>query len=196
LGFAHDGQLKAAYNHFDSYPSWLGKRVLQWLATADLEEAVGKFDRLESVTEEVPATAEQISRYKEITGIEDVKTSDWYWLLRDAQGEPQEMLNSGFFVDASDFALDSLFCEWGYVVDLDAKQVEVYKGFQTSPPTEGRWAGKRRESEGNPIADKYHAVQLVRTVTLNELRNPDFASPKEVIEYIIEDLERSGEDDE
>ena len=35
--------------------------------------------------------------------------------------------------DDSDFALDSLYCEWAYVVDLDENEFHVYQGFNDDP---------------------------------------------------------------
>lgn len=34
-------------------------------------------------------------------------------------------------VDSSEFAGDSLFCEWAYVLDMDKDILEVYQGFNT-----------------------------------------------------------------
>ena len=36
-----------------------------------------------------------------------------------------------------DFARDSLFCEYAYVVDLTRNTLEAYKGFQKSPAPQG-----------------------------------------------------------
>ena len=36
--------------------------------------------------------------------------------------------------DQGDFARDSLFCEWAYVLDLDKEVIEIYKGFNTKNP--------------------------------------------------------------
>lgn len=37
-----------------------------------------------------------------------------------------------------DFAYDSLFCEWTYIINLDTNRLEIYEGFQKKPlqPTE------------------------------------------------------------
>lgn len=55
-----------------------------------------------------------------------------------------------------DFAADSLFCEWAYVLDFDTMKFEVYEGFNKTPLTE-----KDRFFFLEPKAeDGYHPVRL------------------------------------
>lgn len=64
-----------------------------------------------------------------------------------------------------EFGFDSLFCEWAYVFDMERKVLEVYKGFQRTPPTKGRWAEReapRQESDG------YYPVELVLELELGD----------------------------
>ncbi len=39
-------------------------------------------------------------------------------------------------INQESFAKDSLYCEWGYVIDLDKKTFEVYEGFNKECLTE------------------------------------------------------------
>ncbi len=53
------------------------------------------------------------------------------------------MLEAGVIEDASGFPLDSLFAEYGYVIDLDGDGMfEVYVGFQHKPHKLGRFASR------------------------------------------------------
>ncbi|SVD17359.1 uncharacterized protein METZ01_LOCUS370213, partial [marine metagenome] len=40
IGFTIDGQNKLTYNHMDSYPEWLGARILAMLRTNDIDDEV------------------------------------------------------------------------------------------------------------------------------------------------------------
>lgn len=63
-----------------------------------------------------------------------------------------------------EFAQDSLFCEWAYVIDFDTNTFEVYRGFNHEPLTEGeRFYRKPNE------AVEYHPVKLVATYELTNL---------------------------
>lgn len=130
MGFASGDTLKAAYNHFDSYPDYLGKAVFEWALAADFVEAKAKFSTLEIIDESDNPTDEQIARLTK-AGLDPSKVStgaDFYAWLRDCQGDPQATLDSGFITDSVGFGMDPLFCEWAYIVELDKKVVEVYSG--------------------------------------------------------------------
>lgn len=126
VGLVIDGEEKIAYNHCDSYPSGVGVDVL---------------DELSELINDVPAL------YVAARNLKNVEGEEWYGKLRDNQGSLRKMLDAGVFEDYSEFPVDSLFCEWSYIVDLDAGRFEVYKGFQKTAPAEGRWAGNAGNGE-------------------------------------------------
>lgn len=64
------------------------------------------------------------------------------------------------------FAADSLFCEWAWVIDLDKRMFEAYKGFNKVPLTEADRFYPMREHED---AGEYHGVKLVAAWSLDEL---------------------------
>jgi len=165
VGFVVDGNEKIAYNHFDSYPGGLGTDVLGWLRKTHLGGARRLAGELRVVGENDEPTEEDVERLAGYTNRNVGGPSErptWYQLLRETQGNPAAMLDAGVIEDASNFPADSLFAEWGYVVDFDAQTFEAYKGFQRSPHTGGRFA-TRKGREG------YYPVQLVVSWPLDDL---------------------------
>ena len=168
MAFAYDGEVKGMYNHFDSYPSGLGQFLVKFLIgqAGDYTSAKERIKNLTAVDEDTAPTEDQklaLLRYydpKVSTG----STDEWYALLRETQGDPSATLNAGFYLDGLDFAHDSLFCEWGYVLDFDREVVEVYQGFQKSPATAGRFAADNRSSSSG-----YHSINLIKEFTFAEL---------------------------
>lgn len=175
LGFVVNGEEKIAYNHWDSYPSHLGITVLSFLR--EYPELLARAADLRAVSDDVPPTEEDIQRLAQYTNTSvGSGTHDWYNLLRETQGDPEKMLESGFYEDAGDFPLDSLFAEWGYLIDLDTKTFEVYRGFQTKPHTRGRFATREVTDEYN-LNQGYQPVALVAQFPLSDLPgDEDFIS--------------------
>jgi hypothetical protein len=176
IGFVADGVEKIAYNHWDSYPEGLGADVLRWLRkVAGLDLGVdtlrASVRALRVVDPSSTPTAEDIERLRPFTdlNVSSKSLDDWYCLLRGTQGDPAAMLRAGVIEDAFDFPTDSLFAEWGYVVDLDANVFEVYEGFQHSAHDKGRFAGRT----DNRVSDGYYPVALVKSWPLAELPDDD-----------------------
>jgi hypothetical protein len=66
--------------------------------------------------------------------------------------------------DSLEFAKDSLFCEWAYVVDFDKNVFEVYEGFNKSPVD----PGERFYFNGEMDKD-YYPVRLRKSYSLDNL---------------------------
>lgn len=171
IGFHIDGEREVVvYNHFDSYPRHLGRIVGEFIASSrsDMDEVRGRVRQMTPVEYDQKPTVEQVEALVS-AGFADLdvgsrSTDDWYCLLRNTQSNPAAILAAGLYMPYNDFALDSLFCEWGYIMDFDREVVEVYAGFQKSAHTEGRFAKR-----GNPDGDRgYFPVRLIGEVAFDD----------------------------
>lgn len=89
--------------------------------------------------------------------------ADIYSLIQNSEGlKLQNDIN---------FASDSLFCEWVYVVDLDKNTFEVYKGFNKEKLSdEERFAFLNVETyEERRGEDQYYPVKFIKSYDLNNL---------------------------
>lgn len=170
-GVVVNGEVKASYNHFDSYPSGLGSDVVKFVQ--GIENVADTFERAQALTlvdESDEPTPVQVQK---ITGQEkpDAEVGgDWYGWLRDAQGNLAENLRIGFMTNGVNFGNDSLFCEWGYLVNLDDETIEVYRGFQTEPHTEGRWADYvPTEDDQGYRSSPYYGIKRIAVIPFADL---------------------------
>ncbi len=182
IGFVVGDAEVMTYNHSDSYPDWLGVRILEFCAkTTDWDQVREQANRIVLVSEDTPPTAQQV---KELIAegvvnlsVSEQSTEDWYCLMREAQGSLKAYLELGLMPEGgSDFALNSLFCEWAYVVNLDTNMLEVYRGFQTEDHSEGRFAARApgpededRKREEALHGNWYRPIKLVAAWSLTEL---------------------------
>lgn len=183
IAFVVDGVEKISYNHFDSYPDGLGLTMLEWLQSAAKDPAGlrKQAQDLRMVSEDAEPTPEEIAAFYDRYGwsatahggTADLRENQkWYDLLHELQGKPGEILRAGISPDAASFPLDSLFCEWAYVVDLDGDgQFEVYEGFQHSPHDKGRFADRPETVHGT--VGSYYPVALVASWPLAQLPDKD-----------------------
>lgn len=102
---------KGGYNHYDSYPSYLGKCLLKFLNGKSKEEL------------------KQI--YDEIGKNENESVDVW--------NHEKNCINSDFCIN-NNFLKDSLFCEYAYIINLDNNTFEFYVGFNKNPNAKGRYA--------------------------------------------------------
>lgn len=176
-GFRKNGVDKCTYNHWDSYPDYLGKKVVEFCQKYNVKELNNIFDKIIMIKngEDIP-TEEQINECIE-NGYADFSVSsgektNWYCLLRNCQGDLECLANAethAYMIDNNDFIKDSLFCEYAYIINLDDEVLEFYEGFQKSPQIGNRYG---TEPYGNHRTD-YYPCKLSLTVPLNEINNVD-----------------------
>ena len=173
VGFHRNGVDKITYNHFDSYPSDLGERVKDFLMTTSVNEMLAIFDRIIMVNKTQPPTPEQIEACKSFTNlsVNTQRPDNWYNLLREAQGNLNAYKGGlRYMIDNVSFLQDSLFCEWGYVINLDTNVLEIYRGFQKTPQWNRYYTAVATGDSG------YFNCQLIKTVPLAEIARFDMSA--------------------
>jgi hypothetical protein len=160
IGFHKNGVDKIAYNHYDSYPSELGNSVKQFIKKHNVEEMNEIFDHIVMVSNKIPPTKEQIEECKEQS------TDDWYCLLHKAQGDLEVYFKDlRYMEDSASFLTQSLFCEWGYVINLTTGRLEIYRGFQKSPQA------NRYKVDKHTDLGEYFNCALIREVPFSQVKN-------------------------
>jgi hypothetical protein len=176
FGFHKNGVDKITYNHFDSYPTGLGNDVKSFIGKHSVNELNDIFDRIELVGEK-PPTDKQIKECEKFTDltVSEQSTSDWYCLLKHAQGNLESYADGLKYMEGNvTFLKDSLFCEWGYVINLTTDRLEIYRGFQKKPQ-ENRY---RLDISRNA----YYNCALIREIPLSQVKNFDMTAFEQEIE--------------
>ena len=194
-GIKKDGEIKATYNHWDSYPSNLGKNIVEFCSNNTIEQLNEFFDLIELVDEDTKPTDEQI-KYCVDAGyynehVSNESTDDWYCLLHGLMGdfdEYQGLIDNFkhiYMIDNIDFIKDSLFCEYAYIINLDTEMLEFYEGFQKEPQ-DGNCFGEKPNDSG------YYPCKLVSETPLdwtNDYYIDDFVTMMNNRLDSIEDVE-------
>ena len=90
---------------------------------------------------------------------------------------------------ARDFINSSLFCEWGYIVNFDTQELEVYRGFQEERHDKGRYAAKEPTKPDTGSGIDYWPCALVATFPLTK-KFPKYWAKKLEKQVEAEDDER------
>ena len=185
-GFRKNGEDKLTYNHFDSYPDWLGKQVVEFCKNTSIEEMNTIFDRIVLVDEDAKPTKEQIEKcFKYYNGeVSTQSMDDWYCLLRNAQGE-LNVYKCGleYMIDNHEFIKNSLFCEYAYIINLDTNCLEFYLGFQKEPYPSNRYG-----------TEEYRGYYPCKMVTYYPIE-PEFMDNSSIEDYINDMNKLSSEED-
>lgn len=134
FGFYYKGKYYVVYNHWDSYPAGLGRIIVTQLQKAirsnQLEEWIRLLEQLKVVDPQVPPTPEDIQKLSPYTdlGVSTQSTSDWYCLLRGCQGSLDQVLRSGYLLNATDPEGTPSWEEYAYVVNLDTRKLDFCVG--------------------------------------------------------------------
>lgn len=140
-GFVCDDVLKVTAVYADAEPELLGATLVTWFAAQELDEARTLVRSLRLVSDLDLVMADDVlalSDYFERDGMVG-SLDNWHNLLAGTRGSPDLTLQAGYMLDGSDKAKDSLFCDWGYILDLDNGTTEVYQGYRVEEP-KGHWA--------------------------------------------------------
>jgi hypothetical protein len=157
--FVIDGRQKTQYIPGSSHPDHMGLTILRWLRTAsadvaDLRRHVRALRLIDPSTKPAAGDLERFGKYASAANADD-----WHNLLYWTGTDPALVLEAGVIIDQSRLPADSLYAEWGYVIDLDGHGLfEVYEGLQTRPHDRGRFAHMKLASE--PGAKSFQPVAL------------------------------------
>jgi len=181
-----EGEYKVAqYCQWDGYPGGQGSNILSFLRKVDLREFKEYLRNLVWIDEN-ELQRRLASCGADGSGWVNMEIArkfqkKWPHLDRDAGADVLEMIVNTCgnieLLNSLDFAGDSLFCEWAYVIDFDKNTFEVYSGFVEEPldATE-RFSGM--ECERDHRSKQYYPVKLIKEYSLDNL-----PSQKEFISY-------------
>ena len=187
-----DGEYKIAqYGQWDGYPSGQGLVILRFIteegSLAKLKEKLSRcrfFEEEGRDKEFIDLYNKNASKWSSDPDNRTDEQKRWFktYISRDLGGEIlRAVANSEdeeiLLRDDVDFAGDSLFCEWAYVIDFDKGTFEVYRGFNTSPvdPSE-RFANSPIDGykfKGGDGSEEYMYYQVKHLVTFDLSKLPD-----------------------
>ena len=139
------GQTKIAqYGQWDGHPESTGATVLEFARKCANSEFLQKFKtRLESARFTTDADQKLRDEFLESIGakdgwVDDAQSQQYRAKFpldsRDHGADILELVAASegevILRDRSEFGRDSLYCEYAYVIDLDAQTFEAYEGFQ------------------------------------------------------------------
>lgn len=170
-----DGQFKLSqYGQWDGYPTGQGQTIVDFLKEKfNKEKFVSQINRLHMLT------PEQVQwRWKQAgaddSGYVNMEVSDKFkaknaHLNRDIGAGILEYIQEASTPESLppdlDFAADSLFCEFLYILNLDSNELEIYKGFNREPLAEN----ERFYFLQDKAKDGYYPVRLMRKWKFEEL---------------------------
>jgi len=176
----HKGEVRMAqYGQFDGYPRGVGRDIAAVLEKYPLKKIRAALDRCVFVGQK------KVDGYFKKLGHKggnwvSIEISDQFekaypLLHRDISGGKalavmleREDTDPFELTDNREFAADSLFCEWCYVVDLDKKVVEVYTGFNQKPvKKDSRFAALNKFASPGRTG-KYYPVSLFRSYPISK----------------------------
>lgn len=139
VGTLKNGVLHGSYAQWGGYPTGTPRefqtKLREFLNEKDYtlsevwELLRTKVDEMTYVDEGESPTPDQAEKYAHLTDGRVSTGGDWYATLRNLQGNIVGMLMEGIATDQPNFLKDSLFCEYGMILDFDSDKVVLLRGF-------------------------------------------------------------------
>ena len=129
---------KGIYIPLDAYPACAGAMVVDLVKEVDMNQAY------ENMVEDAELSSMSLGAF--------ANTARNGWVSR--------------FANEADFIKDSLYCEHGYVIDLDQDTLDYYVGFQKEPDLSNRYGTTRSETG-------YYPCRLAKSFALADVRSRD-----------------------
>lgn len=177
-GFKYQDKYYLMYNQYDAYPEGLGRDVVEFVNgvvyLAEFDKLKENVSKLKLVNNKIIPTQDQIKKYQKYSDINISRQTnqDWYCLFRKLQDGKilYEVLNGNVtdFYETNEFAKDSLFCEYGYVVNLDTMQVDFYNGYQKEPQ-KGNQFGEEEGKKPDGTPSGFFPIKLVGSMDFANL---------------------------
>lgn len=184
-----DGEYRVAqYCQWDGYPGGQGINILNFLSSSDridlLRENVKKcsfiteeqYDKLHETYRETHQESVHIAengRHILLKSTINDFLNDYPQFSRDTGSDILRMIAASpdglTLYDDHEFAADSLFCEWAYVIDLDQNTFEVYSGFNTTPLQPSERFYSLQTTEIDTGEERYYPVHMIRSYSLSDL---------------------------
>lgn len=168
----------AQYGQWDGYPEGNGVKILTFLRS---KARVKKLtDKLKHVRFSTEADEKKVQKFMDKMGCSNGwmnmdQANEYHeafpYLSRDVGADILEMVANSkdkeiVLADSTDFAGDSLFCEWAYVVDLDKRKLEVYSGFNKEPLAEDERFAKIAKAKNS---SEYEGIRCIKKYDLDNL---------------------------
>lgn len=74
--------------------------------------------------------------------------------------------------DGTEFAGQSMFCLYGYVINLDDQTLEYYRGLNTDPEAPGRYTSTGRKTDIYEKVD-YFGIRLAKVIPFDVIMNTE-----------------------
>lgn len=177
-----DGEYKVAqYGQWDGYPEGHGLTILRFISDKNnldkFKLGLEKVRFLDYDGKDKNFVEEYNKACPKYYGDQEKRTPEqvhWFEtyksrdigakILRNiADSKDEEII----LVNNLEFAADSLFCEWAYVVDFDKNTFEVYKGYNKHHLDDGE---RFKDMKGE---DGYHPVAYICSFDLDDLPSED-----------------------
>ena len=201
IAVVHNKQIKVAqYGQWDGYLEGQGRVVVEFIQNdLDIEKfrkAVSECQFLSDKEIKETWTECGADPNSELVSMDiaDKHTRKYAALSRDTGAKVLSLIQdkgARALMNSIDFAADSLFCEYAYVLDLDTETLEIYRGFNKSPvPAGERFAEVQPHvPEHYKTAGKTYEYYPVRLLTTMKFADATVRNLNKLIEKLNKEEE-------